>query len=65
MVPSDYTITADKATINASLATSTGFTFAGATTGTTYSYSITSSGGGTPISGTGASAPNRVRAVSP
>ena len=51
--PSGYTITADQSTIDAGQATSTGFTFAGATTGTTYNYTVTSSGGGTAVSGSG------------
>ena len=53
MAPSGYTITADQTTINASQETSTGFTFAGATTGTTYSYTVTSSGGTGSVSGSG------------
>ncbi len=52
-VPSGYTITADRATINASQETSTGFTFASATTGTTYSYTVTSSGGSGSVTGSG------------
>ena len=52
--PSGYTITADETTITPSNASSAGFTFAGATVGDTYTYSVTSSGsGGTPVTGTG------------
>ena len=51
-VPSGYTITADLPVINASEAASTGFTFAGATTGTTYSYKITAANGAF-VSGSG------------
>ena len=51
--PSGYTITADRAVINASQAVSTGFTFAAATTGTTYNYTVTSSGGAGSVSGSG------------
>src|SRR5208282_723133 len=53
VAPSGYTIAADQSTVNVSDATSTGFTFAGATTGTTYNYTISSSGGGTALSGSG------------
>ncbi len=52
-VPSGYTITADRAVINASQAVSTGFTFAGAATGTTYNFTATSSGGAGSVSGSG------------
>jgi hypothetical protein len=51
--PSGYTISPDLPTINSSQATSTGFTFADATTGTTYNFTVTSSGGGAAISGSG------------
>jgi large repetitive protein len=53
VTPSGYTIKADNATINASQAKSTGFTFTGAEVGATYNYTITSSAGGTAITGTG------------
>jgi hypothetical protein len=44
--PAGYTITADRAAVNASQATDAGFTFAGFTsTGDTYNYTITSTGG--------------------
>ena len=52
-VPAGYTITANKSTVNAAEASSTGFTFAGAEVGASYSYSVASSGGGTPVMGTG------------
>ncbi len=53
VVPSGYSIAANQATINLSDDTSTGFTFTGATTGTTYNYTVTSSGGGASVSGSG------------
>ena len=45
--PSGYTIAADASTYNATTATSAGFTFADAAVGDTYSYTVSSSGGGT------------------
>jgi cyclophilin family peptidyl-prolyl cis-trans isomerase len=51
--PSGYTITANDAAINNTEASSTGFTIAGAEVGTTYNYSITSNGGGDPVTGSG------------
>ena len=51
--PSGYTITANSNTVNASQNTSAGFTFVGATVGDTYNYSVTSSGGGTAVTGSG------------
>ncbi|MGO9109761.1 MAG: peptidylprolyl isomerase, partial [Thermoguttaceae bacterium] len=51
--PSGYTIIAVPAALNATAATNAGLTFAGAEVGTTYNYSITSSGGGSPITGSG------------
>jgi hypothetical protein len=51
--PHGYTITANGNTVNASQDTSAGFTFAGATVGDTYNYSVTSSGGGTAVTGSG------------
>ena len=45
--PSGYTIAADQQTFNATSAASAGFTFANAEIGTTYSYTVTSDGGGT------------------
>ena len=52
--PSGYTITADYAYINAANAANTGFTFADATANTTYSYTVTSSGGIGSVTGNGA-----------
>ena len=43
-VPPSYSISADESLINAGEATSTGFTFTDATTGTTYNYTVTSNG---------------------
>ena len=51
--PTGYTITADQSLINASQATATSFTFAGAEVGTTYSYTVTSSGGSGSVTGSG------------
>ncbi len=48
--PSGYQIAASPTTING---TSAGFTFSGATTGLVYNYSVSSSGGGTAVSGSG------------
>ena len=58
VAPSGYTITADQGQLTELNAASAGFTFAGATVGTTgslvtYNYTVTSSGGGTPITGSG------------
>jgi hypothetical protein len=52
-VPAAFTVTPRPATINASTAADSGFNFAGATTGTTYSYTITSSGGTGSVTGSG------------
>jgi cyclophilin family peptidyl-prolyl cis-trans isomerase len=52
-LPSGYTITANKAAVNATTGADTGFTFAGAATGSTYNYTVISSGGGTAVSGSG------------
>ena len=51
--PDGYSITANDSLINAAEATSAGFTFAGATVGDTYNYTVTSSGGGTAVTGSG------------
>ena len=51
--PSGYTIAAVPAAVNATTATAAGFTFAGAELGTTYNYTVTSSGGGTAVTGSG------------
>ena len=51
--PAGYSISVDQKTIDASTASAVSFTFAGAEVGTTYSYTVTSSGGGTPVIGTG------------
>lgn len=50
--PTDYSITVDDNNINAAEAPNFGFTFAGAEVGATYTYTITSDGGGTPITNT-------------
>ena len=51
--PAAFTIAATPAAITPATQTDTGFTFAGATTGTTYSYTVTSSGGTGSVSGSG------------
>ncbi len=63
--PLGYTITADDSLVNAIEAVATGFTFAGAEVGATYSYTITSDAGGTPVSGSGtiASATEQVTGI--
>ena len=53
-VPAGYTIAANPSTLNATTAASAGFTFAGAQVGAAFSYSVSSSGGGTPVTGSGA-----------
>ena len=51
--PSGYTINSDQSTYNAITASSAGFTFADAEVGDTYTYTISSAGGGTAVTGTG------------
>ncbi|MGA2031650.1 MAG: peptidylprolyl isomerase [Thermoguttaceae bacterium] len=51
--PTGYTITADHSLINSAAASAAGFTFAGATVGDTYKYTVSSSGGGSPVTGSG------------
>ena len=51
--PSGYTIASDASTYNATTATSAGFTFANAEVGDTFAYTISSSGGGTAVTGSG------------
>jgi methionine-rich copper-binding protein CopC len=51
--PSGHSVSFDDATISGTEASSTSFTFAGAEVGADYSYTISSSGGGTPIAGAG------------
>ena len=51
--PSGYTISSDTSTYNATTASSAGFTFANAEVGDTYAYTVSSSGGGTAVSGNG------------
>ena len=52
--PTDYTIAADESTLDETNATTAGFTFTGAEVGATYVYTVSSSGGGDPVTGTGA-----------
>ena len=51
--PSGYTVSIDQASIDAANETAMSFTFAGAEAGTTYSFSISSSGGWSPVTGSG------------
>ncbi|RZS98946.1 Ig-like domain-containing protein [Aquimarina brevivitae] len=51
--PSGYTVTIDQSPINTSNETATSFTFAGAEVGATYNYTLSSSGGGTNVTGSG------------
>jgi hypothetical protein len=53
LAPSGYSIVADTATLDATTATSAGFTFANAEVGATYSYTVSSDQGGTPVTGSG------------
>ncbi|NER09470.1 Calx-beta domain-containing protein [Muriicola jejuensis] len=52
-VPSGYSVTIDQDPITAGNQAAVSFTFAGAEVGSTYNYSFTSSGGGTPVTVTG------------
>ncbi|MEJ2043084.1 MAG: cadherin-like domain-containing protein, partial [Reinekea sp.] len=51
--PSGHSVAFDDATINATEANSQSFTFSGAEAGATYNYTISSSGGGTDVTGSG------------
>ncbi|WLQ13953.1 tandem-95 repeat protein [Hahella aquimaris] len=51
--PSGHSVSFDDATINGSEASSQSFTFAGGEVGADYSYTISSSGGGTNVTGSG------------
>ncbi|MCD9149782.1 DUF7933 domain-containing protein [Pseudophaeobacter flagellatus] len=51
--PSGYSVSLDQDPVNVSAQTALSFTFAGAETGIQYSYSITSDGGGTAVTGNG------------
>ncbi|GGF68919.1 Calx-beta domain-containing protein [Mameliella alba] len=53
VAPSGYTATLDDDPVNVANETATGFTFAGAEVGATYAFTITSDGGGAPVTGTG------------
>ena len=52
-VPYGYLVTADAIYVTSANASSTGFTFSGATVGDTYNYSASSDGGGTAVTGSG------------
>lgn len=51
--PAGYSVSLDQDPVNAAGQTAASFTFAGAEVGATFDYEITSSGGGTPVSGSG------------
>jgi len=51
--PSGYTVSIDQAEITLANQTGLSFTFSGAEVGTTFGYTITSNGGGTPMTGSG------------
>jgi hypothetical protein len=51
--PTGYKITADQSLLSPTTALNTGFKFSGATTGTTYNYTVTSSGGSGTVTGSG------------
>ncbi|HWK55829.1 MAG TPA: Ig-like domain-containing protein [Parapedobacter sp.] len=51
--PSGYTVSIDQAEITLANQTALSFTFSGAEVGATFGYTITSSGGGTPVTGSG------------
>jgi hypothetical protein len=51
--PTGYSVAFDQASVTNINETAISFTFASAEIGTTYNYSITSSAGGTPVTGTG------------
>ncbi len=51
--PSGYAIKPDSTTLSSTSAASTGFTFAAAPVGSTYAYTVSSSAGGTPVTGSG------------
>jgi cyclophilin family peptidyl-prolyl cis-trans isomerase len=53
VAPTDYSITANDSLINGTEAANTGFTFAGAEIGATYSYTVTSDGGDASVTGSG------------
>lgn len=52
-VPSGYSVTIDQDPIDENNETAISFTWTAAEVGATYNYSFTSSGGGTPVTGTG------------
>ena len=51
--PDGHSVSFDKDTLNSADVGSTGFIFAGAEVGADYSYTISSAGGGTPVTGSG------------
>ncbi len=51
--PAGYAVTIDQAMINSANQAACSFTFSGAEIGTTYDFTITSSGGGTAVTGSG------------
>lgn len=53
VAPAGHSVTFDDSTLNAAEAASASFTFIAAEVGTDYSYTISSTGGGTPLTGSG------------
>ncbi len=53
VAPAGHSVTFDDSTLNAAEAASASFTFIAAEVGTDYSYTISSTGGGTPVTGSG------------
>ncbi|SMX40768.1 DUF7933 domain-containing protein [Maliponia aquimaris] len=51
--PSGYAASFDQDPVNSGNQTAASFTFAGAEVGTTYAFTVTSDGGGTPVTGSG------------
>ncbi|QAX32155.1 beta strand repeat-containing protein [Leisingera sp. NJS204] len=51
--PSGYSVSFDQSAVNAANQSAAGFTFAGAETGTSYAYTISSDGGGSDVTGSG------------
>ncbi|MFZ7091512.1 Ig-like domain-containing protein [Primorskyibacter sp. 2E233] len=53
VAPVGYTVAVDQASVNAANETAISFAFTGAEVGAGYTYAFTSTGGGTPVSGSG------------
>src|SRR5690606_15028472 len=52
-IPSGYTVSIDQTAVTVANQTALSFTFSGAEVDATFDYTITSSGGGTPVTGNG------------